>query len=150
MTACCVGTYYSDANGINSLAFILGSRFHLSSLDFIHNLIHKFLVACYQARIPEWVSIPFSSPGDFPDPGIEPGSPILQADSLPSEPPRKLTGNKSPSLFPQVPLVEFLASFKWNQSGICMFCSQEFSCITAALPRGCKVPGSLPAFLLLS
>ena len=103
-----------------------------------------------QARIPEWVAIPFSSPGDLPDPGIEPGSPVLQADSLPSEPPGKLTGNESPSLFPQVPLVEFLASFKGNQSGICMFCSQEFSCITADLPRGCKVPGSLPAFLLLS
>ena len=32
---------------------------------------------------------PFPSPGDLPDPGIEPGSPALQADSLPSEPPGK-------------------------------------------------------------
>ena len=32
---------------------------------------------------------PFPSPGDLPDPGMESGSPILQADSLPSEPPRK-------------------------------------------------------------
>ena len=29
---------------------------------------------------------PFPSPGDLPDPGIEPRSPVLQADSLPSEP----------------------------------------------------------------
>ena len=29
---------------------------------------------------------PFSSPGDLPNPGIKPGSPALQADSLPSEP----------------------------------------------------------------
>ena len=29
------------------------------------------------------------TPGDLPDPGIEPGSPALQADSLPSEPPGK-------------------------------------------------------------
>ena len=29
------------------------------------------------------------SPGDLPYPGIEPGSPVQQADSLPSEPPRK-------------------------------------------------------------
>ena len=28
--------------------------------------------------------LPFPSPGDLPDPGIEPGSPALQADSLPS------------------------------------------------------------------
>ena len=27
----------------------------------------------------------FPSPGDLPDPGIEPGSPALQADALPSE-----------------------------------------------------------------
>ena len=35
----------------------------------------------------EQVAIPFS--GDLPDPGIEPGSPALQADSLMSEPPGK-------------------------------------------------------------
>ena len=40
-----------------------------------------------QARILEWVAIPFSR--DLPDPGIKPGSPALQADSLPSEPPVK-------------------------------------------------------------
>ena len=31
----------------------------------------------------------FPSPGDLPNPGIKPGSPALQADSLPSEPPGK-------------------------------------------------------------
>ena len=36
-----------------------------------------------------WSVLPFSSPGDLPDPGIEPGCPELQADSLPSEPPGK-------------------------------------------------------------
>ena len=33
--------------------------------------------------------LPFPSPGDLPDPGIKPGSPALQADPLPSEPPGK-------------------------------------------------------------
>ena len=33
-----------------------------------------------------WNGLPFPSPGDLPDPGIQPGSPALQADSLPSEP----------------------------------------------------------------
>ena len=33
-----------------------------------------------------WSGLPFPSPGDLPDPGIKPGSPALQADSLPSEP----------------------------------------------------------------
>ena len=36
-----------------------------------------------------WNGLPFPSPGDLPDPGIEPGSPALQTDSLPSEPPQK-------------------------------------------------------------
>ena len=34
-----------------------------------------------------WSGLPFPSPGDLPDPGIEPGSPTLQADTLPSEAP---------------------------------------------------------------
>ena len=36
-----------------------------------------------------WSGLPFPSPGDLPDPGIEPGSPALKADALPSEPPGK-------------------------------------------------------------
>ena len=37
-----------------------------------------------------WSGLPFPSPGDLPNPWIEPGSPALQADALPSEPPGKL------------------------------------------------------------
>ena len=36
-----------------------------------------------------WSGLPLPSPGDLPDPGIEPGSTALQIDSLPSEPPGK-------------------------------------------------------------
>ena len=36
-----------------------------------------------------WSGLPFPSPGDLPGPGIEPGSPALQADALPSKPPGK-------------------------------------------------------------
>ena len=32
-----------------------------------------------------WSELPFPSPEDLPDPGIELGSPALQADSLPTE-----------------------------------------------------------------
>ena len=47
-----------------------------------------------QARILEWVAIPFS--GDLSDPAIKPRSPTLQADSLPSEPPGKpMEGNSA-------------------------------------------------------
>ena len=58
------------------------------------------LTVAYQAppsmefsRQEYWSELSFPSPGDLPDLRIEPGSPALQADSLPSEPPGK------PSLF---------------------------------------------------
>ena len=41
----------------------------------------------FQARIMEWVGISYSR--DLPNPGIEPRSPALQADSLPAQPPGK-------------------------------------------------------------
>ena len=34
-----------------------------------------------------WSGLPFPSPGDIPDPEMDPGSPAWQADSLPSESP---------------------------------------------------------------
>ena len=42
------------------------------------------------SRQESWSGLPFPSPGALPDPGIEPRSSALQADSLPSEPPGKL------------------------------------------------------------
>ena len=45
-----------------------------------------------------WNGQPFPSPRDLPDPGIEPRSPELQADSLPHEPGEVLEG----CVFPEV------------------------------------------------
>ena len=45
-----------------------------------------------------WSGLAFPSPGDLPDPGIEPGSPALEADALTSEPPGK---PKSKDSFPK-------------------------------------------------
>ena len=60
------------------------------------NCVQLFVIpwaVAYQAplsmgfsRQVSWTGLPFPSPGDLPDPGIEPGSPVLQADALPSEP----------------------------------------------------------------
>ena len=36
-----------------------------------------------------WSGLPFPSPRDLPDPGIEPGSPAFQADALTAKPPGK-------------------------------------------------------------
>ena len=54
-------------------------------------LVTPWTVACQAplsmgfSRQEYWSGLPFPSPGDLPDPGIEPGSPALQADSLPTE-----------------------------------------------------------------
>ena len=50
-----------------------------------------------------WSGLPFPSPGDLPNSGIEPGSPALQADTLSSEPPGK--SSFTPTLLQKV--------FKW-------------------------------------
>ena len=39
------------------------------------------------SRQESWSGLPFPSLGNLPNPGIEPGSPALLADTLPSEPP---------------------------------------------------------------
>ena len=46
------------------------------------------LLHCRQIlyQLSHWSGLPFPSPEDLPDPGMEPGSPALQADSLPTEP----------------------------------------------------------------
>ena len=43
-----------------------------------------------------WSGLSFPTPGDLPNPGVEPGSPALQADSLPSEPPGKPLESRLP------------------------------------------------------
>ena len=57
-----------------------------------------------------WSGLPFSSPGDLPDPGMEPMSPALQADSIPlsqrgSQPPIRvqnllIQGKEPPLIIP--------------------------------------------------
>ena len=54
-------------------------------------LVTPWTVACQAplslgvTRQEYWSGLPFPSPGDLSDPGIEPRSPALQADSLPTE-----------------------------------------------------------------
>ena len=52
---------------------------------------HQASLSMGYSRKEHWSGLPFPSPGDHPNPGIEPRSPALQVDSLPSEPPGKPT-----------------------------------------------------------
>ena len=58
-----------------------------------------------------WSGLPFPSPGDLPDPGIEPRSPALQAEALTSEPPNDLL----PSSMILLKLFELVTAINKNQ-----------------------------------
>ena len=68
----------------------------IQSLSCVRLFVTPWTIACQAppsmgfSRQECWSGLPFSSPGDLPDPGIEPRSPALHADALPSEPPGKL------------------------------------------------------------
>ena len=68
------------------------SKVKVKSLSHVQLFVTLWTVA-YQdppstgfSRQEYWSGLPLPSPGDLPDPGIEPWSPALQADALPSEP----------------------------------------------------------------
>ena len=69
-----------------------------------------------------WSGLPFPSPGDLPDPGIEPESPALQADALTSEPP----GSPPDSLGRFIPVYFILCDMMVN--GIVFLISLIFHC----------------------
>ena len=64
---------------------------HAQSIQSCPTLVTTWTVACQAplsigfSRQEYWCGLPFPSPGDLPDPGIEPRFPVFQADSLPTE-----------------------------------------------------------------
>ena len=82
-----------------------------------------------------WSASPFLSPRDLPDPGIEPRSPSLQVDSLPSEPP-----GKSLSLILKIRELEV----KFYPVPACsfQFSSVAQSCLTPCDPIDYSLPGA--------
>ena len=52
-------------------------------------VVHQASLSMGFSRQESWSGLPFPSLGYLPYPGIEPGSPVLQTDTLTSEPPGK-------------------------------------------------------------
>ena len=52
-------------------------------------VVHQASMSLEFSRQEYWSGLPFLSSGDLPDPEIESGSPALQVNSLPPEPPGK-------------------------------------------------------------
>ena len=76
-----------------------------------------------------WSGLPFPSPGDLSDPGTEPVSPALQADTLRSEPPGK----------PHIPIKLCVHTCVY----VCMLvCSVAQSCVTLCDPVNFSLSGS--------
>ena len=62
---------------------------HVRLFAILWTVSYKAPLSMEFSRQEYWSGLPFPSPGDLPDPGIEPGSPALQVDALPSELPGK-------------------------------------------------------------
>ena len=58
---------------------------HVQLFATVQTVAHQAPLSMEFSRQEYWSGLPFPSPEDFLDPGIEPWSPALQADSLPFE-----------------------------------------------------------------
>ena len=67
---------------------ILKADFHIFAIPW--TVARQAPLSMGFSRQEYWRGLPFPSPWDLPNPGIELGSPSLQSNSLPSEPPGKL------------------------------------------------------------
>ena len=87
-----------------------------------------------------WSGLPFPSPGDLPDPGMEPLSPALQADALSSEPPGKpintkgVGGLKEPSCVSELFL---LIGYCCLSQAQCPFLTHPQTCLYALHVAAC-------------
>ena len=69
---------------------VLVAQLCLTLCDPMDCSAHQAPLSMEFSRKEFWSGLPFPFPGDLPNPGIEPRSPALPADSLLSEPPGKL------------------------------------------------------------
>ena len=81
------------------------------------------------ARQESWSGLPFSSPGDLPNPGIEPEFPALGADSLPLAPPGKTCQR----------IKSFSVQFG-SVSQLCQILCDPMNCSTPGLPVHHQLP----------
>ena len=75
----CISTIFLDSRIVKSLSC---ARLFVTPWT----VAHQAPSSVGFSRQAYWSGLPFPSPGDLPDPGIEPGSSALQADALTSEP----------------------------------------------------------------
>ena len=80
----------------------LNSLSHVRLFETPWTVAHQALPSMGFSRQKYWSGLPFPSPGELPNPGIEPRSPTLQADVLPSEPLGSQLNNNSVASWQEV------------------------------------------------
>ena len=76
----------TSSSRVKQKVIVIDSEVAQSCPTLCDPMVTRFL-RLFQARVLEWVAFSFSR--ELPNPGIEPRSPALQTDALPSEPPGK-------------------------------------------------------------
>ena len=98
-------------------------------------LCTAWIVQSMEFSRPEyWSRWPIPSPGDLPNPGIEPGSPALQVDSLPAE----LPGNPTLKLF-GVPIYFTKMEVEAQMEGSCHFLKAKLGCDRDCPPSDIRI-----------
>ena len=86
-------TILSPFNFLNTLVknhvSVLSHFSHAQLCTTLQTVVHQTPLSMGFSRQEYWNGLPCPPPGDLPDPEIEPASPASEADSLPTEPPRK-------------------------------------------------------------
>ena len=72
---------------VNGVKVKVKSLSHVGLFTILWTVAYQAPPSMGFSRQEYWSGLPFPSPGDLPNPGIEPTSPTLQADALASEPP---------------------------------------------------------------
>ena len=87
-----------DVTYMWNLKYDTNEPIYKSESEKVKMLGHQAPLSVGFSRQGYWSGLSFPSPGDLLDPGIEPGSPAFQADSLPSEPAAKSYKSERESL----------------------------------------------------
>ena len=83
--------YFQKVSCCCSCLVTKSHRFFCDTIDY--SLPGYYTMSMEFPRQKYWSGLPFSSPGDFPDPGIKPVSPALAGGFFTSEPPGKPVGS---------------------------------------------------------
>ena len=90
---------FSMASCLNDLYSFSRLLSHVQLFVTSWTVAHQAPLSMGFSRQEHWSGLPFPSPGDLPNPGIEPRSPALQAGSFPSESSEKPSIMKMPFRF---------------------------------------------------